>query len=258
MAAVSAQHTAASPRARSRPGRYLLRFDDVCATSNWPAWNMVEEVLVELGVSPIMAVTPDNRSERLVAGPADPRFWDRVRHWQSLGWTIAMHGYQHVMTTADRGLVGLHPRSEWAGVPEHVQAANADAALGMFHREGVPVRTWVAPGHTFDSTTLEVLGARGVDTVSDGFARRPYTANGMFWVPCQTWTFTPRRSGVWTVCLHVNTWDRDRVDALRRDLQRVRHQLTDLESLRAEFADRRPSVLDRVQLPYRRMRAGAR
>ena len=255
MSTVGQQRAARSTGPRAR---FLVRFDDVCATSNWTVWDLVEEVLVDLGMAPIVAVTPDNRSDRLVAGPADPRFWERVRRWQGLGWTIAMHGYQHVMTSADRGLVGLRARSEWAGVPEDVQAANADAALAVFHRERVPVRTWVAPGHTFDSTTLEVLGARGIDTVSDGFARRPYTVDGMFWVPCQTWAVTPRRSGVWTVCLHVNTWDRDRVDGLRRDLQRVRHQVTDVESLRAEFAGRRPSLLDRAQLPYRRLRAGSR
>ena len=258
MTAVSAQHTAASPRAHSRPGRYLLRFDDVCSTSNWSAWDMVEEVLVDLGVAPIVAVTPDNRSKRLVAGPADPRFWDRVRHWQSLGWTVGLHGYQHLMTSADRGLVGLRARSEWAGVPEDVQGAHADAALAVFVRERVPVRTWVAPGHTFDRTTLDVLGRRGIDTVSDGFGRRPYTEDGMFWVPCQTWEITPRRAGIWTVCLHINNWDRDRVAGLRRVLQRVQHLVTDLESLRTEFADRRQSPLDRVQLPYRRLRARSR
>ena len=44
---------------------YLVRFDDICPTMNWEAWEQVENVLVSEGIRPILAVVPDNRDENL-------------------------------------------------------------------------------------------------------------------------------------------------------------------------------------------------
>ena len=49
--------------------RFLLRFDDLCPTMNWAMWDAIEAHLVRMEVRPILAVVPDNRDPKLVAGP---------------------------------------------------------------------------------------------------------------------------------------------------------------------------------------------
>ena len=97
--------------------QYLVRFDDVCPTMNWTIWNALEKILIEANVKPILAVIPDNQDPHLMAGRREERFWDRAREWQARGWTIGLHGYQHLFVTQDGGIVGTHPRSEFAGLP---------------------------------------------------------------------------------------------------------------------------------------------
>ena len=77
----------------------LLRFDDICPTMNWGTWDAGRGPDGPLGLRPILAVVPDNRDPKLVAGPPRADFWERVRGWQARGWTIALHGYQHLYVT---------------------------------------------------------------------------------------------------------------------------------------------------------------
>ena len=78
------------------PARYLVRFDDICPTMNWAAWSRIETVLDRHGVAPILAVVPDNRDPKLMVDNSRADFWARVRGWQTKGWTIALHGFQHL------------------------------------------------------------------------------------------------------------------------------------------------------------------
>ncbi|MGH9593805.1 MAG: DUF2334 domain-containing protein, partial [Bryobacteraceae bacterium] len=95
--------------------QYLVRFDDICPTMRWTIWNPIEDFLRSAGVRPILGVIPDNQDRHLKFEAADPRFWDRVRRWQSWGWTIGLHGYQHLYTSSAAGIVGIKDASEFAG-----------------------------------------------------------------------------------------------------------------------------------------------
>ena len=86
---------------------YLVRFDDICPTMDWESWDKVEKVLISEGIRPILAVVPDNRDENLIFGKENEHFWSKVRTWKKMGWSIAIHGYQHLYQTNDPGLLGL-------------------------------------------------------------------------------------------------------------------------------------------------------
>ncbi len=230
---------------------YLLRFDDICPTMNWSNWDAVEARLVYLGVRPILAVVPDNRDPKLDAGPARADFWDRVRGWQALGWTIALHGYQHVYVNRDPGIIGLNPQSEFAGLPRLVQEDKLLKGLAIFAREGVRADAWVAPAHSFDRTTVDLLVELGVPVISDGFWRRPFSEAGrMLWVPQQLWEFIPRPAGLWTVCCHSNPWTPEDLDRFIRSLDQYAPRLTDLAAVRERYGDRRASLGDRLRAWY--------
>ena len=227
--------------------RYLLRFDDCCPTMNWDVWAQVENILLELGVKPILAVVPDNHDEKLKVCESDHAFWDKVRGWQSRGWTIGLHGYQHLYVTGDGGVMGLNRSSEFSGLSYAEQRSKLWQALDIFNRERVIPDVWVAPGHSFDKTTMQVLFDLGIQHLSDGFSLYPYLdSDGMMWVPQQLWRFRRMPFGLWTVCLHLNPWTAAEVSRFRSELSKFAGGLTDWPSAVAAYQGRKRNTLDRL------------
>jgi len=225
--------------------RYLVRFDDLCPTANWEVWNKVEGLLVDMDVQPIVSVVPDNRDEALRVAASASDFWDRVRTWQSRGWSIAMHGYRHLYVTDNSGLLGINRYSEFAGLPRAVQAEKIRSGLAIFQREEIPVDAWTAPAHSFDAVTLKVLADHGPRLVSDGFTRRPFTDRlGLLRVPQQLSNFVPCRPGVWTVCFHCNSWSREELHRFEHNLERYRPRITALSQIEPEYRGRPVSPCD--------------
>ncbi len=220
--------------------RYLLRFDDLCPTMNWPIWAEIEAILLEAGIRPILAVVPDNQDPVLQVGPPSAGFWERVRLWQQRGWTIALHGYQHRYVSRAAGLVALRKKSEFAGLPPGQQEEKLRCGMEIFERHGIQSRVWIAPGHTFDKITVGLLPKVGIRIINDGYFRFPYhDGSGMMWVPQQLGGFRPVPAGVWTVCYHHNEWTAADLPRLRRDLERHRLQIWSLDEAVEAFRDRR-------------------
>jgi len=226
---------------------YLVRFDDLCPTMNWAVWREIAEALIDNKVSPILAVVPDNQDPELAVGPARPLFWEEVRRWQSYGWTIGLHGYQHRYVTPYAGIIGRNRYSEFAGLPYETQLAKLRKAMAIFAREGVRPDIWVAPAHSFDDATLAALAECRVKAVSDGYSALPYTSKrGMFWVPQQLGRFRELPAGVWTVCLHHNRWTPADLRQFRDDLATYRDRLTSVVELRSRYGGRPEKWMDRA------------
>ena len=139
---------------RQRNKFFVLRFDDICPTMRWDIWSEIEEALVSSGVKPILAIVPDNRDLVLQRGPPARDFWQRARHWQDLGWTIALHGYQHLYVARDGGLVTRRKKSEFASLPAREQKEKLQRGMDIFAREGIKSRLWIAPGNALDRKSV--------------------------------------------------------------------------------------------------------
>jgi predicted deacetylase len=211
------------------PARYILRFDDVCSTMNWRVWDKIEAILQDARVQPLLGVVPDNHDQKLKHGPPDSNFWSRVRDWQARGWSIGMHGYRHEYLTRSAGLIGINGFSEFAGLSALAQAERIDGALQVFEEQGVRADAWVAPAHSFDHTTVSLLGRSGLRVISDGLFRYPVrTCEGVLWVPQQLWRLRRCPPGVWTVAYHINAWDRRQIQRFRDDVTRFAGAITSL------------------------------
>ena len=72
-----------------------------------------------------------------------------------------------------------------------------------FH--GIHPEIFMAPGHTFDRTTLKVLKELGFRYVTDGYGKRPYVRKGLTFLPI---SFLRSRlfsgKGYGTLVLHLN------------------------------------------------------
>src|SRR5205085_4316777 len=153
---------------------FILRFDDICPTMRWDIWSEIEDALVSSGVKPVLAIVPDNRDPVLQPGPPAKDFWQRARRWQDLGWTVALHGYQHLYVARDGGLVTLRKKSEFASLPASDQKEKLRRGLKIFAREGIKTRVWIAPGNAFDEVTVSLLRQFGIATISAGWFWKPF------------------------------------------------------------------------------------
>lgn len=227
---------------------YLVRLDDASPWMDRNKWGRVEETLDRYGVTPLVAVIPDNHDSREKVSPADPGFWEKVRGWAEKGWLICQHGYRHVYDTDDPGLIPINRRSEFAGHSFEEQCRRIRRGWEILQEKGLQTRIWVAPAHTFDNNTLKALKeVTGIDIISDGLALYPYEEDGFLWVPQQLWRGRPRLWGTWTICLHPNTMtekDFSRLESfLARNHSRFRGSV--LEHVE-RFRGRRRSLLDKI------------
>ena len=228
------------------PAEYLIRIDDVCPTMNWDVWEQIERMMLDAGVKPILAVVPNNSDPTLVVGPPAAEFWERVRTWQGRGWTIGLHGYQHRYVTSSSGMLSVWPKSEFAGLSLDEQAEKIKQGLEIFRRERVHAEVWVAPGHSFDGTTLDVLREQGLEWISDGLYLFPNRDDrGLLWVPQQIWRFYNLPWGVWTVCLHANGWTAKELVQFGKDLSSYRDRIVSFAEVLADYGQRPRTWFDR-------------
>jgi len=212
---------------------------------NWRVWEHVEEILLEFSVNPILSIVPDNQDEMLKVCEAKKGFWEDVRAWQTRGWTIGLHGYQHLYQTKNAGLIGLNDFSEFSGLSESEQMSKLSSATNIFEREGIRPDVWVAPGHSFDLVTLNVLAKLGIRSISDGFFCCPHRDRlGFLWVPQQLWRFRRMPFGVWTICLHINHWAAAELTRFRADIKRFDRFCTEWRPVVAVYNSRPKNAID--------------
>ncbi|WP_109485159.1 DUF2334 domain-containing protein [Occallatibacter savannae] len=227
--------------------RYLLRFDDVCPTMAAGRFDSFMNIVEYHGIRPILAVVPDNQDPELNVDNPDPRFWARMRALESAGATIALHGYRHVCQSSGTPLLPLHSRTEFAGVPQVIQAEWIHSGLDILRQNGLSPRLFIAPRHGFDSATLRVLVDAGMPFLSDGFATRPFMRNGVVWIPQQLWEPVEKPRGLWTICLHTNTAASQVQDSLRFFLHRFADRFTSFDEVTSIIEHTRLNWRERVR-----------
>lgn len=203
--------------------KYLIRLDDACDTSDLEKWYSIEAILNETNIKPIVAVIPNNKDHTLKRNSPNKFFWEMIKKWESNGWTIAMHGYEHLYHHVDRQklILPFYDRSEFAGLGLAIQRKKIRKSLAIFKKHGVEPTIWVAPGHSFDKLTLQALFLEApFRVVSDGIALRPYRYEGFDFVPQQLWNVVEKSYGTWTVCLHPDTMTREQIEELSLSLRR--------------------------------------
>jgi len=211
--------------------QYLIRFDDICPTMNWERWEKIEKTLLLHNIKPILAIVPDNKDAKLIIDPPNEDFWNRARIWQEQGWTLALHGYQHLYETQNAGIMGINNYSEFSGLSYDIQREKLTASLAIFQREHIHIDTFVAPAHSFDEITVKILLELGINIISDGFYLNPVSRLGAVFIPQQLWHFRDMPFGLWTVCYHHNSDSAKQLDAFEDDIIKYKQSIIDMRSL---------------------------
>lgn len=203
--------------------QYLIRLDDACPTMDHAKWSRMELILDTHGMKPMVGVIPANSDPKQQIDNADPEFWTKVKKWESKGWAIALHGYDHCYISED-GLKGLNPiwsRSEFAGVSLEQQKEKIRKGVDVFCNYGIKPKYFFAPSHTFDENTLNALRLESdIRIISDTIATYPYRYKDFIFIPqfggsCKEMPF----NGIFTFCFHPSTMDETQFDALQKFLE---------------------------------------
>ncbi len=223
----------------------LIRFDDFCPHMNFGVWDKLEKEIVSIGVKPIIALVPNNKDESLKYSDKACFFWERMRHLQSLGWAIGLHGLNHVLYPSSKSYIKTSKFSEFSGLPLEQQAEMIRTGVEIFSKNFLLPDIWVAPSHGFDKHTLTALKLNGITRISDGYSALPYTdSRGMFWVPQRTWRLSRISLSFSTVCLHINYWDSKKVDNFLGQISLYKDSIIDLKFAEEKYANRPKSPFD--------------
>lgn len=197
--------------------RYLIRLDDIAPNMHWAHFERLTQSFATYRIRPLLGVIPDNCDPQLLAFPACAGdFWNQMRKYQSLGWEIAQHGFQHLYVTHDRGLMGINGLSEFAGLPFDEQLDKLRLGQQILQEHGLRFETFMAPSHSFDELTLRALSELRFTTVTDGFAPQPYRDAGLTFIPQLFELPRPLPFGTHTFCLHLNVMNEAQVQRVER------------------------------------------
>ena len=194
--------------------KILIRFDDVAENMNWPLMNKCEVLFDKLNIKPVMGVIPNNEDKDLLIYPKKENFWDIVKNWQSKGWEIAMHGYNHIYDkeTNRKDFFEYGGRSEFFGHTLDVQLKKVKKGLEIFKKNNISVRTFFSPNHTYDLNTFEALKLSGINQVIDGYGLKPYLENNIKFIPQLFYKPIFLPLGLQTTQIHLNYWTEKDLD----------------------------------------------
>ena len=190
--------------------KITIRMDDITPDMDWAKFNRFKAILDKHGVKPLIGVVPENKDKKLQIDKPHEDFWEYVTGLQKDGWTIAMHGLNHLYTTKKAGNFPIGNKSEFAGLSFEKQDAMIREGRRIFKNNGLSTDIFMAPSHSFDYSTIKALKKNGFDKITDGFGNAPYEKGGITYYPIsvsRSKTLKDKSEGLVTFVYHTNTMD---------------------------------------------------
>lgn len=208
--------------------KYIIRLDDAADRMDCYKWARMEKLLDKYEIKPLVGVIPNCQDEMMNVYDRDPDFWNKVHQWDKKGWTIALHGYEHVYCTTDGGINPVNNRSEFAGLSLDEQKLKIKSGVEIFRNHGLEPKVFFAPSHTFDLNTIEALKQESnIRIISDTIANKPYSQYDMTFVPQQSGRVRKLPFSVITFCYHPNMMDDEDFICLKSFLSKNKKNFTD-------------------------------
>lgn len=196
--------------------KYIMRLDDAAEKMDIEKWSRMEHLFDKYSIKPLVGVIPYCKDPMMDKYETDNSFWNKVHRWVDKGWTIALHGYEHVYCTEDGGINPVNKRSEFAGLPLDEQKRKIREGIRVFHDHGIEPEVFFAPSHTFDENTIKAIKEESnIRIISDTVANKPYSKYGMTFVPQQSGSVRNLPFDTVTFCYHPNMMED--ADFLRLD-----------------------------------------
>ena len=187
--------------------KYLFRLDDICPKMNWQNFLRLEKIFLKYDIKPIIGIIPNNLDKSLEVGKEKSDFWEYMKDLVDKGWIVAQHGLDHTYTNKNSGIMKIGNNSEFAGKSYKDQYDRIKKGKKILNENlGINVEWWVAPSHSYDEVTCRALEILDFKYITDGFFLKPVVLFGLVWVPQQLWRPLKMPFGMWTICIHPNTF----------------------------------------------------
>ena len=189
--------------------KIAVRLDDITPDMDYEKFYKMKQILDTYQIKPLIGVVPFNEDKNLMKSPKMEDFAGFLQGLINEGWVVALHGYEHLYSTAKGGLFPLNHFSEFAGLSFDKQndmiAKGKDRLAGW----GIETNIFMAPAHTFDRNTLKALKKNGFVYVTDGFGKCPYLRKGLVFLPIAIKQSDCYKDtgGYTTLVYHTNTMD---------------------------------------------------
>ena len=187
----------------------LIRFDDICPTMNHEQFERALKILNKYNIKPLLGVIPDCNDKDLFIDNPNKNFWKYMKDLESIGYTLAMHGYKHEFDINIRGKVNCGYHSEFAGHSYSVQFEKISKGKEILREHDINTNIFFAPAHSYDDNTLRALAENGFKYISDGRSNKPFLIHDIISIPCRA-AGVPHigRYGYYTCVFHAHEWVR--------------------------------------------------
>ena len=187
--------------------KIAIRMDDITPDMDWKKFFAFKELLDLYQVKPLLGVVPDNKDPILHKEDSRNDFWQYIEKLQQEGYIIALHGFTHVYDTKKGGIFPLNNFSEYAGVPYEIQEQRIRYGREIFNQHHIHTDIFMAPAHSYDKNTLDILKKYGFYKMTDGFGDKPYHYFGMNFYPIsfKLSESLKKKKGYTTMVVHSNT-----------------------------------------------------
>lgn len=224
---------------------YLLRLDDAAPYWDEKKWGRMYNICKEYGIKPIIAIIPHCEDIKLQKYTYDEDFLETIKKYTDEGWTPALHGYNHVMSSFSGGINPVNNRSEFAGVSLDEQRKKIELGYKILESWGIFPKVFVAPAHTFDENTLVALREKtNIRIISDTIANDIYSRDEFFFIPQQTGQVREIQTKITTFCYHPNTTSEDEFVKLEKFLKKHSSKFVSFDDI--ELKSRKKSVYDEL------------
>lgn len=205
--------------------KYIYRVDDITEDMNWDMFERHISLFKRYNVKPLLGVVPNNKDHILKVDKCNPGFWTRVRELQEKQIVeISQHGYEHLHESKGESILkakyGYAVKSEFSGLDYKAQCEKLRKGREILENNGVCTNIFMAPGHSFDRTTIMALKELGFKYITDGIGLSPYYIDDIKLLPVQYGR--PRNFimpfGVITICLHINRCTQEDIDKLEKHI----------------------------------------
>ena len=238
---------------------YLIRLDDACEYMDVEKWTKMETLLDKYGIKPLVGIIPACEDPKMKGiYQQDLDFWNKVKRWKNKGWTMALHGYQHLYVTKCGGINPVNNKSEFAGLPLEEQKEKIRKGNEILINQGIHVKVFFAPSHTFDANTLLALKEESeIRIISDTISSNIYYENDFWFVPSQSGSCRNLPFKTATFCFHPNTMKDDDFDRLEKFISKNTDKFTDFNMLDFETKKKKTlfdNLLNVLYFAYRKIR----
>ncbi len=186
----------------------LIRFDDIAPNMNWEMMDRCKNLLDTLDIKPVVGVIPNNKDKELLSFPKREGFWQIVKNWQSSGWSIAMHGFNHLYNTETnkKDYFNYGGKSEFFGRSYEDQLFKIKEGLKIFEQNNIRIEIFFAPNHTYDNNTFKALKNAGIHKIIDGYGIMPFIFDEIKFVPQLFYKLYFLPYGIQSTQIHINNW----------------------------------------------------